>query len=686
MALAPGTRVGPYEIVAAVGAGGMGEVYRGRDTRLDRTVAIKVLPDSVAGDPDRLARFEREAKTLAALNHTNIAQIYGLEQRALAMEFVEGEDLSQLVSRGPLPVDEALGLAGQIADALEAAHEHGIIHRDLKPSNIRVRADGTVKVLDFGLAKALEPPSAMSASASPTITTPAMTEVGVILGTAGYMSPEQARGKGVDKRADIWAFGVVLYEMTTGRRPFDGEGVTEALAAVLKSEPDWTLVPPRLQRLVKSCLEKDPKRRLRDIGDWRRQLDDATAVGQPPGVRRSWLPWVAAAAALAAAAVIAVRHFTETPAVAEPVRFHVQAPAQMAFEPGVSVAPDGRRVAFVARDAAGIARIWVRDFDSLDSRLLAGTEGGRSPTWRPDGQFIAFAVDRWLKKVAVAGGPVVTLCEISTAYELGSGTWNQHGDILFGGVRGGPVRRVSEAGGPVSAVTAVDPSRSELTHGLPTFLPDGRHFIYLRVARLAESSGLFVGSLDRKPEEQSPDRLIEAESQGSYVDAGSGQGRLLFLRKGTLFAQSFDVNRLLTSGEARPVAEGIGNTGALGFFSASPGALVYRTGPVSGAGRQAQVTWLDRQGRPGSEIGSPSAFESIELSPDGVYAAVRVLRHSESRSVGDRARARRHETDYLASCRRAQPHLVWRWPADRFSIRAERRVRSLRQTGQRGRR
>ncbi len=622
MALAPGTRLGPYEIVAAVGAGGMGEVYRGRDTRLDRTVAIKVLPDSVAGSPDRLARFEREAKTLAAFNHTNIAQIYGLEQGALAMEFVEGEDLSQLISRGPVPVDEALAIAAQIADALEAAHEAGIIHRDLKPSNVRVREDGTIKVLDFGLAKALEPSTAVSAISAPTSTSPAITELGVILGTAGYMSPEQARGKAVDKRVDIWAFGVVLYEITTGRRPFDGDTVTEAIAALLKSEPDWTAVPPRLHRLLKSCLEKDPKRRLRDIGDWRRLLDDATPPSHRTFGRWAWLTWGAGVVGLAAAGVLAAVHFNERPVVARPVRFSVPAPVQMTFELGFAVAPDGRRVAFIARDVAGVSRLWIRDFDSLDARVLAGTDGARSPAWKPDGQFIAFVVDRWLRKVPVAGGPVVTLHEAASDNAIGSATWSQHGDILFGGIRTGALRRVPESGGAVSTVSVVDTSRQEIAHGLPMFLPDGRHFVYVRVSRTGEHNGLFVGSLDRKPEEQETNRLLEADSQAAYVQTGEGTGRLLFLRRGTLLSQGFDLDRRSLSGEARPVADGIGNSGAFGFFSASPAALVYRTGPVTGAGRPMQLTLIDRQGQRLSEIGNSNAFESIELSPDGSRAAV----------------------------------------------------------------
>ena len=621
MALVPGTRLGPYEVIAPAGAGGMGEVYRGRDTRLDRTVAIKVLPDAVARDPERLARFEREAKILATLNHTNIAQIYGLEEGALAMEFVEGEDLAQRLSRGPLPLDDALSIASQIADALEAAHELGIVHRDLKPSNIRIRNDGTVKVLDFGLAKALSPAVDLAGMASaPTITSPAMTGLGTILGTAVYMAPEQAKGRFVDKRGDIWAFGVVVYEMVTGKRPFEGETVSEVLAAVIKSEPDLTPVPPQLQRLIRSCLDKDPKRRLRDIGDWRRELDQPSA-GHQSQRANAWLPWAAAATMLIVAASVGVVHFREVPPPLNALRFEIPPPDGQTFRGAFSLAPDGRRVAFIALDGRGTRRIWVRDFDALEPRLLDGTEGAAGLFWRPDGQFIAFTSGRGLKKVPVKGGPVVTLCE-ADANTMGSVLWSPTGVMLLGGTIAGVIRRVSESGGDMTPLTSLNSNRRDLVHGIPSFLPDGRHFLYLAVSAIEDQSAIFVGSIDRTPEQQDREPILTIPGGAQYTDMDSQGGRLLFLRRGTLMAQPFDPVRLALTGEAVPIAEHVSNTGALGYFSATSNALVYRTGAAAGAGVESRLTWVDRQDKPLQELGPPTTIGSVDLAPDGHRAAL----------------------------------------------------------------
>jgi len=621
MSLLPGTRLGPYEVIAAVGAGGMGEVYRGRDTRLDRTVAIKVLPDAVARDPERLARFEREAKTLAALNHTNIAQIYGIEENALAMEFVEGEDLSARIARGPLPIDEALDVARQIAEALDAAHALGIVHRDLKPSNIRIREDGIVKVLDFGLAKALSPAvDLVGATSAPTVTSPAVTGLGAILGTAVYMAPEQAKGRAVDKRGDVWAFGVVLYEMVTGRRPFDGETVSEVLAAVIKSEPDWSPVPPRLRRLLTSCLEKDPKRRLRDIGDWTRQLDEPSASRQRVS-SGTWLASSAAALLLVALGGLGVTHFREAAPTLEAVRFQIPAPDGSSFEPGLAVAPDGRRVAFVARDEKGTTRLWLRDFGALESRPIAGTEGARNVFWKPDGSFVAFVVDRALKKVPVAGGPVVIVCEGPSANVMGSVAWGTSGVILVGGTTAGAVRRVAESGGDLTPVTALDSTRGDAAHGLPSWLPDGRHFVYLRASLLGQS-GIFVGSIDKTPEDQLRDPILKIESRGLFAEMGPHGGRLLFLRNGTLMAQPFDVDRLALTDQAVRIAEDVGNNGANGDFSATKAALAFRTGGESGTGRESRLTWLDRHGNPVQVLGVAQSVLIIEIAPDGRRAGI----------------------------------------------------------------
>ncbi|HTM48707.1 MAG TPA: protein kinase, partial [Bryobacteraceae bacterium] len=410
MPLTAGTRLGPYEIVAPLGAGGMGEVYRARDTKLKRDVALKVLPDSVASDPERLARFQREAEVLASLNHPNIAAIYGVEDRALVMELVEGDS-----PRGPMAFEDAWKIAAQIAAALEYAHEKGIIHRDLKPANVKVTPEGVVKLLDFGLAKAFTNPTVISENPdnSPTLTLGA-TQLGVILGTAAYMAPEQAKGKAVDKRADIWSFGAVLYELLTGERLFTGEDVSDTLAQVLTKKPDLDKVPARAWRLLRECLEKDPKERLRDIGDARRLVAEAAgeaavpvAVFPPARSTRLWVT-VAAVAALAALALgyVSYRHWSEETRV---LRFSVLPPDRAAFDPGSlpALSPDGRRIAFKA-SLDGRTGIWVRDLDALVARPLAGTDGGNLPFWSPDSKSIAFNANGKLKKIDVRGGPAVT--------------------------------------------------------------------------------------------------------------------------------------------------------------------------------------------------------------------------------------------------------------------------------------
>jgi eukaryotic-like serine/threonine-protein kinase len=434
LALIPGVRLGVYEITAAIGEGGMGQVFRARDTTLHRDVALKVLPDSFAGDPERLGRFTREAQTLASLNHPNIAHIHGLEEsggvRALVMELVEGEDLSQRIARGSIPIDEALPIAKQIADALEAAHEQGIIHRDLKPANVKVRADGTVKVLDFGLAKAVESAAGSSTnlSMSPTMTTPAMTQAGIILGTAAYMSPEQARGKAVDRRADIWSFGCVLFEMLAGRRPFDaGETVSDAVAAILKTDPDWAALPantpPQIHTLLRRCLQKDLQKRLPHIGTARLEIDEAlapsTAASTTPAtpVRRRAAPWVAAAAALAAtAALLVFWAMGRTRPSGQPVRLQAGLGADVSLltDQGAAavLSPDGQVLVFAAkRSDTADSQLFVRHLNELAATALAGTEGARNPFFSPDGAWVGFFAGGKLKKIATGGGAVVTLCE-----------------------------------------------------------------------------------------------------------------------------------------------------------------------------------------------------------------------------------------------------------------------------------
>ncbi|HSM19917.1 MAG TPA: serine/threonine-protein kinase, partial [Hyphomicrobiales bacterium] len=473
MPISPGTRLGSFEITSLLGAGGMGEVYRATDNQLKRPVAIKVLPAAVAGDADRLARFQREAEVLAALNHPNIAAVYGLERTpdltALVMELVEGEDLSAHISRGPIALADALPIARQIAEALEAAHEQGIIHRDLKPANITVRADGTVKVLDFGLAKALGPDGTgtmADASQSPTMTSPAMTQMGMILGTAAYMSPEQAKGRAVDKRADIWAFGVVLHEMLTGRRLFDAEDVSETLAAVLTRDTTLTAMPtglpPRLRALLRDCLLRDPKQRLRDIGEARRVLDAviagapddaaaataATATSAPSS--SGMLPWaLAAAVAILAGALAfpALRHLREAPAATSVASLSMDiAPAERLGPTGsyarpsrtaFAIAPDGATVVFAgestAAGAASSTMLYRRPLAEPMAVVIPGTEGAEYPFFSPDGQWVGFAAGGKLKKVAFAGGPPIQLCDVGGTF--GGASWGTAGVIAFSDVR-----------------------------------------------------------------------------------------------------------------------------------------------------------------------------------------------------------------------------------------------------------
>ena len=642
MTLQSGTRLGPYEVLSPLGAGGMGEVYRARDTRLDRDVAIKVLPEAFAADADRLARFEREAKTLASLNHVNIAIVHGLEQaghvRALVMELVEGEELSAHIARGPMPLAEAMPIAKQIAAALDAAHGQGIIHRDLKPANIKVRADGTVKVLDFGLAKLTEHAETIgagrgSSSQSPTLTSPAaMTRLGVILGTAAYMAPEQARGQVVDKRGDIWAFGVVLHEMLTGRRLFNEETVSDTLAAVLKETPDLEGVPAKARPLLRRCLEKDPARRLRDIGDAMALLEDAPhAVTATPSVRRSAWMWPGAAALLGLAlTALAIVHYRERPPTPPaPTRFQIPPPEKVSLraDSPFAVSPDGRKFVFGAAGSDNVIRLWLRSLDSLETRPLAGTEINGvvpPPFWSPDSRFVAFddGAGR-LKKIDITGGPAQTICDVPTGIFVG-GSWNDDGVIIFAmGYVG--VMRVSAAGGVASPVTKVDASRREVTQVFPFFLPDGRHFLYYRFSNGPEGSGLYAGSLDVKPDEQSSAKLLTSTA-GMVVfvpsDSASaaGRGQLLFRNEGTLMAQPFDDRTLVLSGEPVPVAAQLGSFLANGFFSASNNdVLVYRTG---GAARQnSQPTWFDRHGTRLGNSGEPGNYLSLTLSPDAARAA-----------------------------------------------------------------
>jgi eukaryotic-like serine/threonine-protein kinase len=628
--LAPGTQLGPYRIEALLGAGGMGRVYQSHDTRLGRTVALKV------SRVEFNARFEREARAVAALNHPNVCTIHDVGPNYLVMELVEGPTLADRIKEGTIPLEEALRIARQIADALEAAHEKGIVHRDLKPGNIKIKPDGTVKVLDFGLAKLrpIDVAPGTKPEDSPTISM-AATSAGMILGTAAYMSPEQARGKAVDKRADIWAFGVVLYEMVAGRQLFEGEDVTETLALVIKGEPKWDGIPASVQRLLKSCLEKDPKRRLRDIGDVWRQLEEAPAATIPSRSRVGIAGWIVAAGAVAIAAVLAFVNFKEKPASAEVVRFSIPLPPQknLAFA-APYLSPDGRQVAFLSENAEGRTQLWVRSLDSLESRPLAGTEGAiTSAFWSPDSRSLGFVAQGKLKKVNVSGGSPQTVCDFPVgAAEPGpvgnfrSGAWNSDGVILFGTAHTG-LWRVSAGGGPLTEVTRLDPSRKELFHAGPDFLPGGRQFLYERMGLNFEYNGTYLGSLDAKPEQQSTRRFLTNAFGVVYVPAvgrGSGDGHLLFTREGSLIAQPFDLRRMEPADEAVSLAQDMislgRGPGPRPFSASMTGVLAYRTGGP--AGTITQLSWFDRTGKMLATAGDRGQYNSVDLSPDGTRVAV----------------------------------------------------------------
>ncbi|MDE3164508.1 MAG: serine/threonine-protein kinase [Acidobacteriota bacterium] len=634
MPLSTGTRLGPYEIIAPIGAGGMGEVYRAHDPRLGRKVAIKVSAERFS------ERFEREARAVAALNHPNICTLYDVGPDYLVMEYIEGE-----APKGPLPVEDALLVMRQVAEALEAAHERGIVHRDLKPANIRIKPDGTVKVLDFGLAKAA-PPANGDSQNSPTFTMGA-TQAGVILGTAAYMAPEQARGKPVDKRADIWAFGVVLYELLTGKPLFRGEMLSDILASVIKEEPDVSLAPAEIRPLLKACLEKDPNRRLNSARDMdvllRREGCESAA---PPAGRPRWLAWSGAAFFAFTTALVSFLHYREAPPQKPGVvRFQMPLPAGTSLlsydSMPFAVSPDGHRLAFVAAGADGVKRVWIRALDRLQVQSVAGAEllGSWGPGlfWSPDSRFLAFASDGRLYKIEGSGGSPQLICDLPGRFVIG-GSWNRNDVVVFGTVKG--LYRVSASGGATAVpLTHIDHWQGIVTDAFPTFLPDQRHFIYLRRSIRQESLGVFVGSIDAGPKDQNAKIVVSTQASPSVVfPRGDSAGYLLFLSDHTLLAQEFDPRRLEVSGEPIAIADNVAilPTGAAGYFSANGGVLVYRTTPAA----ESQLTWFDRQGKALATVGTPASYTGLALSPDGkrlAYAdqgAAAWLRDDSSRNSG----------------------------------------------------
>jgi eukaryotic-like serine/threonine-protein kinase len=641
MSLAAGTKFGPYEIVSPLGAGGMGEVYRARDSKLGREVALKVLPEAFAADATRMARFHREAQLLASLNHPCIASIYGFEDsgkvHAFVMELVEGPTLGDRIAAGAIPLSEALGIAKQICEALEFAHERGIVHRDLKPANVKVTPDGAVKVLDFGLAKALETQdSGVNIANSPTLSV-AATREGMILGTAAYMAPEQAKGRAADRRSDVWAFGCVLYEMLGGKQPFSGETVSDTLAEVLKVDPDWTALPSDtptgIQKLVRRCLLKDPKQRLQAIGEARIAIEQtlnptsqvsgidfvaptgagsAAEEAQRPAWRRV-LPWAVAAIFLVAAGILAAQLWRVASVPERSVRSYILAPDQATFVFQAAfgapvLSPDGQRLVFNAKSSGGNEMLWVRELDSLTSRPLEGTQGAAFPFWSPDSQFVGFFASGKLMKIDVSGGPAQTLCDAPSGR---GGTWSASGVIVFAPKVAGSLAQVSAAGGEPIAIFADDKTGQQLTVRWPVFLPDGNHFLYWSGNPFAvgtgEINGIFLSSLDGKQRQF----LFPADSDALYA----APGYLLFLRGETLMARPFDADGLKLTGDAVPIAEHIGNPQRyrLGHFSVSQhGELIYE-GSETEAG---QVVWMDAEGKQLSTLGEREGVLDVRLSPD----------------------------------------------------------------------
>ncbi len=643
MTLSSGSRLGPYEVLAPLGAGGMGEVYRARDSKLRREVAVKVLPASFSKDPERLARFEREAQLLASLNHPNIGAIYGLEEsegvRFLVLELVLGETLADCFAAGPLPVEEALSVSRQIAEALEAAHEKGIIHRDLKPANVKVTPEGKVKVLDFGLAKAFGvEPSASDLTHSPTVTHEGTRE-GVILGTAAYMSPEQARGKSLDKRTDIWSFGCVLYETLTGRQTFAGETVSDILAAILGREPDWLALPgttpPKIRDLLRRCLQKDPARRLRDVGDARIEIEEALAgpeeitpaatSAQRPARWQRALPWgVAGLMVVAAGVAIWSSRRATAPAARPAARLLITLPATESLDlgryvgerPAVALSPDGRRVVYAA-SSGGVTRLYMRAMDQLEAMPIAGTEGASGPFFSPDGQWVGFFTPDTLKKVSLIAGTTVSICHVPSVTRGAS--WSPDEVILFTPTPADGLSRVSASGGIPQVVTTPDTKTGELAHLWPEILPGGKTVLFtIRTGRSFDDARIAVQSL-----ESGERRLLEVEGGTSAHYAPTGH--LVYARGGTLLAVPFDLAQLRVTGRPVPILEGVRvdpTSGAAQFSLSGDGTLVYVRG---GAGfPERSLLWVDRRGatRPVMERRLP--FQSPSFSPDAQRLAVTI--------------------------------------------------------------
>jgi eukaryotic-like serine/threonine-protein kinase len=633
LTLSAGSRLGPYEIVAPLGAGGMGEVYRAKDTRLERTVAVKVLSSRLSSTAEVRQRFEREAKTISQLSHPHICALYdvgnqdGLE--FLVMEFLDGETLADRLARGPLPLEQAIRFGIDIADALDKAHRHGIVHRDLKPGNVMLTKSG-VKLLDFGLAKAIAPVTAPgSLTAFPTQA--ALTQEGAILGTFQYMAPEQLEGHEADARTDIFAFGVVLYEMTTGTKAFAGSTQASLIGSILHQQPPpitsiQPTTPPALDRIVQTCLAKDPEERWQSAADVKRELrwivEGSSAITtEPPRPRlrerRAWIPWALTALAVLVAVGTVARYGSRAAPAPAPMRYSIVLPDKSAVR-AVAASPDGSRMVFVARDTSGKNLLWIRLRDSLALQALPGTENPSFPFWSPDSRSIGFFADGKLKRVEAAGGPPQTLCDAPINR---GGTWNRDGVIVFAPVSDSELYRVSSSGGRPTPLTRLDTSRGETSHRWPLFLPGGRRFLYL-VASFArtgeqERMGVYVRSLDSNEEKF----LVRANSSMAY----SPPGYVLFYRERNLMASPFDLKGLRITGDPLPIAEEIQHypqTYYAQFSVSENGVLVYQPRSSSGV---SQLAWFDRTGTETGTLGVPANQSNPRISPDGKRVAVDIV-------------------------------------------------------------
>jgi serine/threonine protein kinase len=638
MTIPAGSRLGPYEILAPIGAGGMGEVYKAKDTRLERTVAIKVLPQHLSASSEVRQRFEREAKTISQLSHPHICALYDVgregETEYLVMELLEGETLSERLAKGPLPLEQTLRYGTEIADALDKAHRQGIVHRDLKPGNVMLTKSG-VKLLDFGLAKAVAPVGPQSGLTSlPTMAGGQnLTQEGTILGTFQYMAPEQLEGKEADARTDIFAFGATLYEIATGKKAFSGATQASLISSILRDDPQpisqvQPMTPPALDRVVKTCLAKDPEERWQSAADIKRELlwvaEGSHAESAPRRRRvggRERLAWTAFTLAAAAALIVGFLELRRKPESGRVFRSSILPPAktQFAFQSSPpAVSPDGRRIAFSAGPPNARGRLWVRSFEASDAQPLPQTEGGSGPFWSPDSRFLGFFADGKLKRIDPSGGEPQTLCDAPSGR---AGTWSREGVILF--TTDGPLHRVSESGGASSQVTRWDDAYGAISHNRPAFLPDGRHFLYLRyLGRSGDGSnpyGLILGSLGSKDEKE----LLRVRANVAYAPApdGSSAGHLLYLQAKVLVARPFDARRLEFTGEAFPIAEQVQlhGAGSTAVFSVSAsGLLVYQLG----AGEASELVWFDRSGKRLESLGEPANYSHPRISHDGRRVAV----------------------------------------------------------------